>query len=255
MANYIIGYNRINNSDKAIKTEVTVADNNIDIKDVIVSFNTEGLEDMGLTSSKDVLNELDNMDGDVTFRISSVGGSIEAGLNIVSRIKDYNRGSTTAKVEGYAFSTAGWIPQACDNREIVEGGLFMCHNPILTQSVNSLADIKSLEGAFVAHKNSIISTFHNRTKIDKDELSRMMDEETYLDAENAVEKGFFDRVFEGDATLAALNCGWGNIPTEYRERINKSIHTSNPHEELASVEDLMASRKKIRNLGEIVDTP
>jgi ATP-dependent Clp protease, protease subunit len=255
MAKFTIGYNRINQSDKAIQTEVSVDGNTIDIQDVIVSFNVEGLEDLGLTSSKDVINEMNDMDGDVLFRISSVGGSIEAGLNIVSRIRDYNKGKTTARVEGYAFSTAGWIPQACDEREIVEGGLFMCHNPILTQSVNSLDDIKSLEGAFVAHKNSIVSTFHNRTGISKDALSKMMDEETYLDAENAVEKGFFDRVFEGDATLAALNCGWGNIPSEYRERINKSIHTSNPHKELRPIEELLAERKNIRNLGEIVDTP
>jgi len=251
MSRAIIGFNRIANSDQAIQTEVTVKDNVIDIQDVIVSFNTEGLEGLDLTSSKDVVKDLDDMDGDVTFRISSVGGSIEAGLNIVSRIKAYNKGKTTARVEGYAFSTAGWIPQACDEREIVEGGLFMCHNPILTQSVNSLEGIDSLKSAFVAHKNSITSIFHNRTGISKDELSKMMDDETYLDADNAVERGFFDRVYEGDAKLAALNCGWGNIPSEYRERINKSIHSSNPYRELRPVEELLAARKDIRNLGKI----
>ena len=45
-------------------------------------------------------------------------------------------------------------------------------------------------------KNSIIETYLNKTKTDKETLSQLMDNETWMSAEEAKEHGFVDEILD-----------------------------------------------------------
>jgi ATP-dependent Clp protease protease subunit len=162
-------------------------------------------EDDTAVVPEDVTNVIDAHTGDITVRINSRGGEVSAALTMVNRLKDYDRGTVTTIVDGYAFSAAGMLAQAGKVRKICRGGIFMIHNPRMYPEISKLSDLESVKNNWEEHQKSILSVFENRTKITNQELKDMMEKETFLHAGSAVEKGFFDEIYEGKAALAALN--------------------------------------------------
>ena len=77
---------------------------------------------------KQFLNDLDSFReaDEVTFRINSVGGDVEAGISIYNRIRELS-GHTTTIVDGIAASAASIIAQAGDSRKVNIGAQTMIH--------------------------------------------------------------------------------------------------------------------------------
>lgn len=214
--------NRVSVGNNRSKEQVlnVVGDNTVELYDTIVKWKPD--QESGV-SDEAVTNLMGGLDGDITFRINSQGGDVGASLGIYNAIKSYNRGDTTGIVDGYAFSSAGWIPQACDNRKIATGGIFMTHNPQMRPPIGSLADIESVTNQWKAHKKSIVDIFTEATNLSGDKISDMMDATTWLSAEDAVNQGFFDSI-EGQADLAALNYA---TPANIPESLFKPTEVSN----------------------------
>lgn len=243
MSHYIINYQQVGTTPNAVETRLSYEGNEIEINDFIVHHNLKNLE--GVVTTEEIIDPINEMDGDILVRLSCKGGSIEAGLNIFNRLKDYDRGETTARVEGYAFSTGGWIPQGCDNREIATGGLFMCHNPRVVRPLAKEEDFVSAKNEWDANRQSIISIFTEATGNSAEEIGNMMDATTFLSAEEAVSKGFFDKVYTGKANLAALNYAGMDIPEQFREAVNISAKHFSPFEKRVPVKDLLSRKAKI----------
>jgi len=175
----------------------------IELYDMIVPWKFDA-DDPAVTVS-DITNVLNNITGDITLRVNSRGGEVGTALTIYNRIKAYDKGATNCIVDGYAFSSAGWIPMACDHREIATGGIFMNHNPQMYPEITSLKDLESVKSQWEAHHTSIVDIFEEATDIPREEITDMMDKETFLSADDAVEAGFFHAVSTNRANLDALN--------------------------------------------------
>jgi ATP-dependent protease ClpP protease subunit len=204
--------NRVSVGNSRSKEQVLNVVNNhtVELYDTIVKWSPD--QDGGITDEA-VTNLMGELDGDITIRVNSQGGDVGASMGIYNAIKNYDRGETTAVVDGYAFSSAGWIPQAANNRKIATGGIFMAHNPQMRPPIGSEADIESVSNQWRAFKKSIVDIFTKATNLSDTEISDMMDATTWLSAEDAVNKGFFDEIDNQDANLAALNYGTPvNIP-------------------------------------------
>ena len=239
--------NRVSVGNSRSKEQVlnVVNGNTIELFDTIVKWKPD--QDSGV-SDEAVTNLMGELDGDITFAVNSQGGDVGASLGIYNAIKNYDRGSTSGVVTGYAFSSAGWIPQACDNRRIATGGIFMAHNPQMRPPIGSLDDIESVKNQWMAHKKSIVDIFHEATNLSTDEISGMMDATTWLSAEDAVNKGFFDSIDGADANLAALNYG---APADIPENLYKTQDIAEPGAEILSMKrqrNLLLFQRK--NLGE-----
>ena len=203
------------NGTHAVETVLNVKENKeIEIYDIITPYKFG--EDDPAVSVEDITNVLNDLDGDLTIRVNSRGGEVGTALTIYNRIKAYDKGETVCIVDGYAFSSAGWIPMACDRREIATGGIFMNHNPRMYPEIKSLKDLASVQSQWEAHHKSIVDIFDEAVPISREEIVDMMEKETFLSAEDAVEKGFFHAVHNSKANLKALNMApVVGLPDEY----------------------------------------
>ena len=149
-------------------------------------------------SDKAFKQDIENL-GDVEniiLHINSPGGSVFSAVAIANTLKNHNA-KVTAKIDGLAASAATIITSACDVVRMPKNALFMVHNPITFAYGNNQDMQKTLE-MLDKVKDSIIETYLNKAKTDKETLSQLMDDETWMDAEMAKEYGFVDEIINED---------------------------------------------------------
>ena len=157
-----------------------------------------------------------NAPAELTVRINSSGGDVGSALAIYNTLVEH--GNVTTIVDGYAFSSAGWLALAGNNRQICNGGLFMMHNPWTYALINSEESIEQARGKWVAHRDSIVNIFKDRTELNEDEIRNMLQAETYLGAQDAVKKGLFHSVRNTTASTAMLN--YVELPASVRNMVD-----------------------------------
>ena len=147
-------------------------------------------------SDKAFKQDIENL-GDVEniiLHINSPGGSVFSAVAIANTLKNH-KAKITANIDGLAASAATIITSACDTVKMPKNALFMVHNPITFAYGNNQDMQKTLE-MLNKVKNSIIETYLNKTKTDKETLSELMDNETWMSAEEAKEYGFIDEILD-----------------------------------------------------------
>ena len=145
-------------------------------------------------SDKAFKQDIENL-GDVEniiLHINSPGGSVFSAVAIANTLKNH-KAKITANIDGLAASAATIITSACDTVRMPKNALFMVHNPITFAYGNNQDMQKTLE-MLNKVKNSIIETYLNKAKTDKETLSELMDNETWMSAEEAKEYGFVDEI-------------------------------------------------------------
>lgn len=176
-------------------------------------------EDTSVTPSV-VMDFLKDAPSDLTVRINSSGGEVGSALTIYNRLLEHP-GKVTTIVDGYAFSSAGWLALAGQNRQICNGALFMMHNPYLYACIDSAEEIDNVRNRWESHRQSIVDIFTTRTSMTADEVTNMMKSETYMSAQESVDKGLFHSIRNGKPETAILNSL--RIP---QEALNKAIISS-----------------------------
>lgn len=152
-----------------------------------------------------VMDFLKDAPSELTVRINSAGGEVGSALTIYNRLLEH-KGKVTTIVDGYAFSSAGWLSLAGSDRQICNGGLFMMHNPYFYDCINSAQSADAAKARWESHRNSIVDIFTSRTSMEADEVKNLMEAETYLSASEAVDKGLFHSVRNMKPDTAILNC-------------------------------------------------
>lgn len=147
-------------------------------------------------SDKVFKQDIENL-GDVeniTLHINSPGGSVFSAVAIANTLKNH-KAKVTANIDGLAASAATIITSACDTVRMPKNALFMIHNPI-TFAYGNNQEMQKTVKMLDKVKNSIIETYLNKTKTDKETLSELMDNETWMDAETAKAYGFVDEIVD-----------------------------------------------------------
>ncbi len=137
--------------------------------------------------------------GPVTLRINSGGGDVIAASVMRTIIKDYT-GRVTVKIDGLAASAAVVIALAGDRILIQDTAYMMIHDPGFSVMFAYL-DIATLQGmvdTLKSVKAGILDTYSARTGIGADRMGRMMADETWMSANEAVKLGFADEVIGGE---------------------------------------------------------
>ena len=129
-------------------------------------------------------------DGPVTVWINSPGGDCIAAAQIYNMLIDYP-GDVTVKIDGLATSAASVIAMAGTKVLMSPVGMMMVHNPLTFVSGDS-AEMKKAIEMLDSVKESIINAYEIKTGLSRAKLSRLMDEETWMDARKAMELGFID---------------------------------------------------------------
>ena len=133
-------------------------------------------------------------DGNITVWINSPGGDCVAAAQIYNMLMDY-KGDVTVKIDGIAASAASVIAMAGTKVLVSPVSMLMIHNPMTAAFGNSEEMQKAIE-MLGSVKDSIINAYEIKTGLSRAKLSRLMDAETWMDANKAVELGFADEIMQ-----------------------------------------------------------
>ena len=150
----------------------------------------------------DIITALENLDGaDLTVKIDGYGGSIWAGGTIYTEFMQYN-GKIEFIITGLAASAHGTIAMASAKAgnilRMSPMAMLMMHN---IQSSGSYGDYRDMEHEAKALKSAnrtAINAFHIKSGLPEDEIARMMDEETWLNPQEALDLGIIDEIMYTD---------------------------------------------------------
>ncbi|OXS26597.1 MAG: peptidase [Acetobacterium sp. MES1] len=141
---------------------------------------------------KQFKSELVSGEGDIDIWINSPGGDCIAASQIYNMLMDY-KGNVTVKIDGIAASAASVIAMAGTNVKVSPTSLMMIHNP-LTVAIGDSAEMKKAIQMLEEVKESIINAYELKTGQPRAKLSKLMDGETWLNANKALELGFADEM-------------------------------------------------------------
>ena len=137
-------------------------------------------------------DELNSGTGDVTVWINSPGGDCVAAAQIYNMLSNY-KGKVTVKIDGIAASAASVIAMAGDTVLVSPVSMLMIHNPA-TIVWGDHAEMQKAIDMLAEVKESIINAYVLKTGLSRPKLSHLMDAETWMDANKAVELGFADEI-------------------------------------------------------------
>lgn len=137
-------------------------------------------------------DELNAGSGDITVWINSPGGDCVAAAQIYNMLSNY-KGKVTVKIDGIAASAASVIAMAGDTVLVSPVSMLMIHNPA-TIAWGDHAEMQKAIDMLSEVKESIINAYVLKTGLSRPKLSHLMDAETWMDANKAVELGFADGI-------------------------------------------------------------
>lgn len=151
-------------------------------------------------TANDFAKDLEGLGGkDVTVRINSPGGDIFAAHAIHNQLRAYS-GNVTVVIDGLCASAATVVAMAGKKILMPTNALFMIHNPAMgLGDYYSAEDLSKVINALNGAKDSIIAAYKKRCKLSEAELSKLMDEETWMGAQECLAKGFIDEI-DGEVT-------------------------------------------------------
>ena len=146
-------------------------------------------------SAKEVTEYLAGLDVEnITVYINSNGGVVDTAVAINNALRRH-KAKVTVNIDGIAASAATLITCAGDTVKMPKNALFMIHNP-LTIAMGDSEEMRKQADVLEKYKNSIMETYLQKVNIDKEKLSELMDNESWLSAEEALEYGFIDEIIE-----------------------------------------------------------
>lgn len=183
----------------------------------------------------DIRNLCKDADGEeIELYINSDGGSLIAGTEIYSILKEY-KGNVVGHIQSRAASAATVAMMACDKIIAQPVSLVCVHNPT-TSAQGEAEDMRHTAEELDNVKNAILAAYTSRAsvKVGRDELSELMDKNMWINADRAVEYGFVDEIDGEEAGEGIiLNAATpGNFPTqkmidEYRAAKNEEKNKIN----------------------------
>ncbi|MEX9950448.1 head maturation protease, ClpP-related [Providencia alcalifaciens] len=170
-----------------------ISDNTISVLDVIgEDFWGEGVTAKRISAA---LRSMGN--NDVVVNINSPGGDMFEGLAIYNLLRAHS-GKVTVNILGIAASAASIVAMAGDEVQIGRGAFLMIHN-CWAFSAGNRHDFAKLANDMEPFDKSMADIYVARSGQSEEVVSQMMDNETYIGASDAIEKGFADRLLAVDA--------------------------------------------------------
>ena len=184
--------------------------------------------------------------GDITVWINSPGGDCVAAAQIYNMLKDYP-GKVTVKIDGIAASAASVIAMAGDETYVSPVSMLMIHNP----STIAIGDHTEMEKAIEMLdevKESIINAYVLKTGLTRARLSHLMDAETWMNANTAVELGFADGIITRNAFPPEKEEEEEDESEEKtKEESEEDDDESTEEEEKKNPKSMLFSRKAVNN--------
>lgn len=175
-------------------------------------------------------DELMSGDGPVTIWINSPGGDCVAAAQIYNMLMDYPH-DITVKIDGIAASAASVIAMAGTKVLMSPVSMMMIHNP-MTIAMGDTSEMEKAIAMLSEVKESIINAYEIKTSQSRTKLAHLMDAETWMNANKAVELGFADGILEretsDEAPAAALMFSEASVVNSLMGKIAEKCRIEKP---------------------------
>ncbi|MCT2909668.1 Clp protease ClpP [Schleiferilactobacillus harbinensis] len=184
---------------------------------------------LGITvvSPSDIVDELPDDGSDVTLEIASDGGEVDPATEICNTLRSYS-GNVTAKVVSNAYSAATIVAMGADKVQMAPGAKMMIHRASSDASGN-VNDINKASGMLQTTDNAIADLYATKTGKPAEDFIKLMDSETWLTADQAIELGIADEKLDFDAPIV------------------NSVGPIIPHQAVQRIKNLKEENEKLRS--------
>lgn len=202
----------------------------------------------GVTAQNFITDIKDLKDTPINLRINSLGGDVFDGLAIYNIIKK-RTAKTTVYIEGIAASIATIIALGADEVVMSENSLFMIHNAS-GGAMGESKDLQKTADILVKITEQLSEVYQAKTGLSQEAILDMMDAETWLNAQEALELGFIDTISDAIKVAAKYDVSkFKNITQEeIKNKLSININNKKMTNELkdwfnSKVEEIIASAK------------
>lgn len=183
---------------------------------------------MTVTSPADILDKLPTDGSDIEIGINSGGGEVDPANEIYTALRNYS-GQVITQVESSAYSAASIIAMAGDTVQISPVAQLMIHNAS-TYAGGNHNDLDKTSNALKSTDKAIAKAYSVKTGRPVDEFIDLMDKETWLNADDALELGLVDEVMTFD-----------------KEPVTNSVSNVLPHRVINRIKNLIDENKQLKN--------
>ena len=172
----------------------------------------------------------------INLHINSPGGSVFEGIAIGNMLKQH-KAQVTAYVDALAASIASVIVASCDKVVMPENSMLMIHNP-WTYSVGNAKELRKQANDLDKIAESSVITYLNKAgeKLTEEKIKQVMDEETWLSAQEAYDLGLCDVVESTNQIAASISkklfAAYQNVPDELLMSTQKKELSKSKREEI-----------------------
>ncbi len=196
----------------------------------------------------------------VTIKMNSYGGDVIAASVISTILREYPA-TVTVQIDGVAASAATVVALAGERVRIQDSAYFMIHDPLAVfwMTAMNIEDLGRMVDTLKAVKEGIINVYQGKTGMSRERLGRLMTDETWMDAQRALDLGFVDEIIrkelttEGVTTMpenaavanAAMLQNYVNVPAALRLPVVQAAERgvpAEPVEEAAAKEPAEVAR-------------
>ena len=146
--------------------------------------------------------------------INSPGGDVFAGVAIHNMLKHSGK-EIQVRVLGVAASAASVVAMAGDVIEMPKNTFMMVHNP-WGVAIGNAEEMRETADVLDKIGTSILATYQSRTGLPEDELKALLGKDTWLTADEALEKGFATLVVDPIEAKASFDLARADLPENIR---------------------------------------
>jgi ATP-dependent Clp endopeptidase proteolytic subunit ClpP len=178
----------------------------------------------GITA-KDFAVQLNNFKDikNITLRLNTPGGSVMDGNAIFNALKRH-KANVNVEIDGMALSMGSVIAMAGDTISMAQNAMFMIHNP-WGMAVGDSEELRKTADVMDKMKGTIITPYVAKTGMSAESVSNLMDAETWMNADEALDAGFVDNVTDAIDIAANFDLTkFHNVPdslSQNRKLINQ----------------------------------
>lgn len=188
--------------------------------------------------------------GDITVWINSPGGDCVAAAQIYNMLMDY-KGNVTVKIDGIAASAASVIAMAGNKVMMSPVSMLMIHNP-MTVAMGNTAEMQKAIEMLSEVKESIMNAYEIKTGMSRAKISHLMDAETWMNANKAVELGFADGILAREEPMEeqpanVLMYSEAQVVNSLMDRLTEKCRIAPKTENKTKAEDLLSRLDLIKN--------
>lgn len=193
--------------------------------------------------------------GDITLRINSPGGDVFEGIGIFNDLVEHD-GHVRVEVTGMAASIASIIAMGGDEIVIADNAFFMIHNA-WTWGIGNRHELRKLSDTLEKIDGALAKTYASRTKAGIRSIKQMMDDETWMTADEAVDLGFAHAKIGDSGAKAKFDVSvYSDVPEalKWADEEDATPETERDWERVA-MQDAGWSRSKVRAFKRALTKP